>query len=72
MDQQYPNQANPGGPERNRNLDEKYCQSCGEIIRISAEICSKCGARQKGMINKAALLLFTFFLGGLGVHKFYT
>jgi TM2 domain-containing membrane protein YozV len=72
MDQQYRNQANQGGPEHNRNLDEKYCQSCGEIIRIGAEICPKCGARQKGMINKAALLLFTFFLGGLGAHKFYT
>jgi TM2 domain-containing membrane protein YozV len=69
MDQHYPNQ---GGPERHGNVDEKYCQSCGEVIKISAVICPKCGAGQKGMISKAALLLFTFFLGGLGAHKFYT
>lgn len=26
--------------------DEKYCSECGEIIRLKAEICPKCGVRQ--------------------------
>ena len=26
--------------------DEKYCSECGEIIKIKAEICPKCGVRQ--------------------------
>jgi len=26
--------------------DEKYCSECGEIIKINAEICPKCGVRQ--------------------------
>ena len=72
MNRQDSNRYNQGDPKQNRKLDEKYCQSCGELIKISAEVCPGCGARQKGMINKAALLLLTFFLGGLGVHKFYT
>ncbi len=27
-------------------VDEKYCSECGEIIKINAEICPKCGVRQ--------------------------
>jgi TM2 domain-containing membrane protein YozV/Tfp pilus assembly protein PilE len=72
MNHQDSNRYNQGDPKQNRKLDEKYCQSCGAIIKSSAEVCPGCGVRQKGMINKAALLLVTFFLGGLGVHKFYT
>ncbi len=26
--------------------DEKYCSECGEIIKVNAEICPKCGVRQ--------------------------
>ena len=29
-----------------KSSDEKYCHECGEIIRIRAEICPKCGVRQ--------------------------
>jgi TM2 domain-containing membrane protein YozV len=72
MNHQDSNQYNQGDGKQTRKLDEKYCHSCGAIIKISTEVCPGCGARQKGMINKTALLLLTFFLGGLGVHKFYT
>lgn len=51
--------------------DEKFCPSCGEIIKKKAVICPKCGVRQQAELSKAALLLFTFFLGGIGGHKFY-
>ena len=72
MDHQDSNRDTQGDPKQTRKPDEKYCQSCGAVIKMSAEVCPGCGAKQKGMINKTALLLVTFFLGGLGVHKFYT
>jgi len=72
MDHQDSSRDNQGDPKPTRKPDEKYCESCGVIIKSSAEACSGCGARQKGMINKTSLLLLTFFLGGVGGHKFYT
>jgi TM2 domain-containing membrane protein YozV/Tfp pilus assembly protein PilE len=56
---------------RIKGLDEKFCESCGEIIKIRAEICPKCGVRLRKQVSKAALLLLTFFLGAIGIHKFY-
>ena len=32
---------------RTKGADEKFCESCGEIIKQAAEICPKCGVRQK-------------------------
>lgn len=29
-----------------KNDNEKYCSSCGETIKVKAEICPKCGVRQ--------------------------
>ena len=52
--------------------DDKFCSSCGEIIKKKAVICPKCGVRQQAELSKVALLLLTFFLGGIGGHKFYT
>lgn len=52
----------------------KFCSTCGEKIHRRAEICPKCGVRitaPPGAVNKTALLLITFFLGGVGGHKFY-
>ena len=58
---------------KEKGVDEKYCESCGEVIKIKAEICPKCGVRVKKQksLSKTALLLITFFLGGIGGHKFY-
>lgn len=47
------------------------CKACFAVIHPQAEICPQCGVRQFHPISKAALLLFTFFLGGMGAHKFY-
>ena len=64
--------ANPySAPAAALESDQKICHSCGAAIKKLAEICPKCGVRQRGLINKPALLLMTFFLGGLGAHKFY-
>jgi len=51
--------------------EEKLCNTCNATIHRKAEICPKCGVRQRKPANKAVLLLLTFFLGGLGVHRFY-
>lgn len=68
-----------------RNADEKFCHECGAVIRAKAEICPKCGVRQPMMgaaanglsvtpsgKSRIAAALFALFLGGLGIHKFYT
>ena len=65
-----------------KNADEKFCSECAALIKAKAEICPKCGVRQhlpQGALgnvtasgkNRVAAALFAFFLGGLGVHKFY-
>jgi TM2 domain-containing membrane protein YozV len=66
--------------------DEAFCPSCGAVIKKDAEICPKCGVRQlaspqagtqakypPGYQPKSNLtaLLLCFFLGALGVHRFY-
>ncbi|ADR19753.1 TM2 domain-containing protein [Calditerrivibrio nitroreducens] len=68
--------------QKTKLADEKFCSECGEIIKLKAEICPKCGVRQipppnplsstaPNGKNKIIAALFAFFLGGLGVHKFY-
>ncbi len=52
----------------------KFCSACGQKIHSKAEICPHCGVRvapPPTAVNKVALLLITFFLGGLGGHRFY-
>jgi len=57
----------------------KFCHACGAAIDARAEICPKCGVRQAagpGMSTATdkrilPLLLMCFFLGWLGVHRFY-
>jgi TM2 domain-containing membrane protein YozV len=54
---------------------ESYCRDCGVVIQARAEICPKCGVRQRslsiGSRNRSTAAIFAIFLGGLGVHKFY-
>lgn len=69
-----------------KNSDEMFCHSCGEVIKREAEICPKCGVRQKiqqtvtqnlqqdislGQKNKIIAAIFAILLGGIGIHKFY-
>jgi len=55
-------------------VDEKYCSSCGGIVKKEAEICVKCGIRLGGGQGKDWLtaLLLCLFLGYMGIHRFYT
>ena len=57
---------------------DAFCFACGQPIDARAEICPKCGVRQRGAPGAAtgqksriAAALLAFFLGGFGVHKFY-
>jgi TM2 domain-containing membrane protein YozV len=61
---------------REKAADEAFCASCGEIIKKEAEICPKCGVRQKNRNNEIStkwltVFLLSFFLGELGVDRFY-
>jgi TM2 domain-containing membrane protein YozV len=69
--------------EREKSVDEMYCKSCGAIIKKDAEICVHCGVRQKsagwtpggsegGGKDWLTTLLLCIFLGGIGIHRFYT
>ncbi|HBN21883.1 MAG TPA: hypothetical protein DD412_01425 [Holosporales bacterium] len=57
------------------NVQKKFCAECGNEMNAKAEICPSCGIRcitpPTNTISKVALLLITFFLGGLGGHKLY-
>jgi len=63
--------------------NEKFCQECGEIINLKAELCPKCGVRQvyntkspmeqQENDNKWLIIFFLcWFLGVFGVHRFYS
>ncbi|MEO0089363.1 MAG: TM2 domain-containing protein [candidate division WOR-3 bacterium] len=55
----------------------KFCNICGAETYPEAEICVKCGARLKKIgeevsdKSRLAASLFAFFLGHLGIHRFY-
>lgn len=61
------------------NAGNKYCHSCKAESAPDAEICMKCGVSLKGRNpvkgegkDWLTTLLLCFFLGFLGVHRFYT
>lgn len=53
----------------------KFCFACGNGVDHRAEICPKCGVRQKPMVtgrkSRATAAILALFLGGIGIHKFY-
>jgi TM2 domain-containing membrane protein YozV len=61
---------------REKATDEAFCSSCGAVIKKEAEICPKCGVRQRKQNSEVSsnwltLFLLSFFLGGFGVDRFY-
>jgi len=58
---------------------DKYCYNCKAETAPNAAICMKCGVGLKGQnsVNGEGkdwltTLLLCFFLGGFGIHRFYT
>ncbi len=54
-----------------------FCKACGGTTNPLSEICVKCGARISKVENnvspksRLAITLLSFFLGFLGIHRFY-
>jgi TM2 domain-containing membrane protein YozV len=51
-----------------------FCQGCGKQMHNTARSCPSCGAvsaARKSDKTKWIAALLAFFLGGLGVHRFY-
>lgn len=80
--QDAPGGTGPSGVVRNwKQLapNQVFCRGCGQPISELAPLCPRCGAPQStisskvGVAHKSKVVaaLFAFFLGGLGVHKFY-
>jgi len=42
-----PKDSDENYDRRAKGVDETFCQSCGAIIKKEAELCPKCGVRQK-------------------------
>jgi hypothetical protein len=56
---------------------KNFCQNCGAATNSAAVVCTSCGvslAKAQTASEKEWLitLLLCIFLGGLGVHRFYT
>ncbi len=64
---------NPPEAELYDNREMLPCRACGTPTHISAAACAKCGASQRTRKyrNKNIAAVLAFFLGGLGVHRFY-
>ncbi len=59
-----------------KGADEQFCQTCGAVIHKQAELCPKCGVRQRqgntgNTKSKTTAGVFALLLGGFGAHKFY-
>ncbi|MBT3312266.1 MAG: TM2 domain-containing protein [Desulfobacterales bacterium] len=66
-----PTPKSPSKQKLTRKADEKFCESCGNIIKQTTEVCPYCKTRIEGRVRKLTLLLITLFTGGIGGHKFY-
>jgi RNA polymerase subunit RPABC4/transcription elongation factor Spt4 len=61
---------------RQKAADEAFCSSCGATIKRDAEICPRCGVRQRNSGGSASekyttLLWLSILLGEFGVDRFY-
>ena len=60
------------------NAADKFCHNCKAETTPGATICMKCGVNLKGVPPQGegkdwlTTLLLCFFLGFIGVHRFYT
>ena len=80
-----PSRPRPTAPRRRSApvpSTTKFCHACASTLDARAELCPACGVRQptarrptaSGRTRMMAALLaaVSLFLGGIGLHKFYT
>ena len=51
-----------------------YCSACGNAMDARAELCPKCGVRQRPAIapkSRMITAMLAIFLGSFGLHRFY-
>ncbi|MGO4377655.1 NINE protein [Pseudoduganella sp. RAF53_2] len=56
------------------NSQMVFCRACGAQMHVSAHACPSCGASQAASESQKRILpaaILCFFLGFLGVHRFY-
>ena len=57
------------------NIKKKFCFRCGKELYEDSVICTACGVQQPSIKNedrsKLVAAMLAFFLGFLGIHKFY-
>lgn len=59
----------------NANVETKQCPYCGGIVSVNSQKCSHCGEWINKPINFKSFKItiwLSYFLGLLGVHRFYT
>ena len=57
-----------------------FCANCGKPVDPNADVCLSCGVAIKNAVNgdylngkdKIVIALVCFFLGGIGIHNFFT
>lgn len=66
-----------------RDKGNNYCPECGKPVNSKSDVCLSCGISLKTIKSennitynsntksKIAAALFAFFLGGIGIHRFY-
>jgi len=71
------------GSRATAGMTHSFCNACGASVTPSTEICVKCGTRVTGRAtpgiaatdvspkSRLAATLLAFFLGTIGVHRFY-
>jgi hypothetical protein len=69
--------------KQGESMETKHCENCGASIDARAVICPKCGVpigpykklletrEQASERSRLVALLFAWFFGMLGIHRFY-
>ncbi len=61
----------------NTFVAQQFCYACGSPIDLRAELCPKCGVRQRPVEssgkskNRVTAAILALLLGGIGIHHFY-
>ncbi|MEI8018751.1 MAG: GYF domain-containing protein [Schlesneria sp.] len=72
-----PNAVQAPQPGANTFVAQQFCYACGSPVDLRAELCPKCGVRQRPVEssgsrkNRMTAAILALLLGGIGIHHFY-